>query len=95
MQAICSRFGLAIGAHTVWITKFFMLVTFPLAFPISLVLDRILGEEIGAYYNRERLKELIRVRQKKMIAIFHNEMVQLGTGPVFCPANSVASIGFD
>lgn len=62
-QAICSRYGLAIGAHTVWITKFFMLVTFPLAFPISLILDRILGKEIGDYYNRERLKELIKVNQ--------------------------------
>lgn len=38
-----------------------MLVTFPMSYPISLVLDRILGEEIGAYYNRERLKELIKV----------------------------------
>lgn len=63
-QAICSRFGLAIGAHTVWITKFFMIVTFPLSYPISLLLDRILGEEIGAYYNRERLKELIKVSVK-------------------------------
>ena len=61
-QAICSRHGLAIGAHTVWITKFFMLITFPLSYPISLILNLILGEEIGAYYNRERLKELIKVR---------------------------------
>ena len=61
-QAICSRFGLAIGAHTVWITKFFMLVTFPMSYPISLLLDKILGEELGAYYNRERLKELIKVK---------------------------------
>lgn len=60
-QAICSRHGLAIGAHTVWITKFFMLLTFPLSYPISLILNWILGEEIGAYYNRERLKELIKV----------------------------------
>jgi len=45
----------------VWITKFFMLLTFPMAYPISLVLDRILGEEIGAYYNRDRLRELIKV----------------------------------
>jgi hypothetical protein len=61
MQAICSRHGLAIGAQTVWITKFFMLITFPMSYPISLILDRILGEELGAYYNRERLKELIKV----------------------------------
>ena len=38
-----------------------MLLTFPLSYPISLILDLILGEEIGAYYNRERLKELIKV----------------------------------
>ncbi|KAK4014598.1 hypothetical protein OUZ56_027119 [Daphnia magna] len=63
-QAICSRYGLAIGAHTVWITKFFMLITFPMSYPISLILDRILGEELGAYYNRERLKELIKVTKE-------------------------------
>lgn len=66
-QAICSRHGLAIGAHTVWITKFFMLVTFPMSYPISLLLNRILGEELGAYYNRERLKELIKVKKPKDI----------------------------
>ncbi len=32
-----------------------------MSYPISLILDRILGEELGAYYNRERLKELIKV----------------------------------
>ncbi|GAB6023167.1 hypothetical protein CHUAL_007992 [Chamberlinius hualienensis] len=60
-QAICSRHGLFVGAHTVWVTKFFMLVTFPLSFPISKILDVALGNEIGNFYNRDRLKELIRV----------------------------------
>lgn len=60
-QAICSRNGLAIGAKTVWLTKFLMLVTFPLSFAISFVLDKILGEEIGSVYTRERLKELLKV----------------------------------
>jgi len=39
-----------------------MILTFPLSYPISLILDRVLGEEIGNVYNRERLKELIKVR---------------------------------
>lgn len=62
-QAICSRHGLAVGARTVWVTKLFMGLTFPMSYPISLLLDRLLGKEIGNVYNRERLKELIKVRR--------------------------------
>ena len=60
-QAICSRHGLRAGAKTIYITKFFMLITFPLAYPLSKVLDKLLGEEIGSVYTRERLKELLKV----------------------------------
>ncbi|CAG7815212.1 unnamed protein product [Allacma fusca] len=60
-QAICSRHGLQAGAKTIYITKFFMLITFPLAYPMSKILDKILGEEIGSVYTRERLKELLKV----------------------------------
>ena len=60
-QAVCSRNGLAIGAKTVWVTKFIMLITFPLSYTFSVLLDKILGEEIGLVYNREKLKELIAV----------------------------------
>ena len=60
-QALCSRHGMAVGAYTIWLTKFFMIVTFPLSYPISKILDCILGAEIGHVYNRERLMELIKV----------------------------------
>lgn len=46
-QAICSRYALVVGAHTTWIIYFFMLVTFPISFPISAILDKALGEEVG------------------------------------------------
>ncbi|CAD1468894.1 unnamed protein product [Heterotrigona itama] len=60
-QAICSRHGLCIGAKTIYMTKLTMIITFPLSYPISKLLDFLLGEEIGNVYNRERLKELVRV----------------------------------
>lgn len=63
-QAICSRHGLAVGARTIWITRLFMLITFPLSFPISLILDKILGEEIGNVYDRAKLSELVKVTKE-------------------------------
>lgn len=60
-QAVCSRYGLAVGARTIYVTKAVMVITAPLSYPISKVLDFILGEEIGNVYNRERLKELVKV----------------------------------
>jgi hypothetical protein len=60
-QAICSRHGLAVGARTIGITYIFMALTAPLAYPISVALDKLLGEEIGVVYNREQLTEYIRI----------------------------------
>ncbi|XP_059056452.1 unextended protein-like [Achroia grisella] len=60
-QAICSRHGLMVGAKSIMITKAVMALTAPMAFPVSKLLDYFLGEEIGSVYNRERLKELVKV----------------------------------
>ncbi|XP_041988954.1 unextended protein-like [Aricia agestis] len=60
-QAICARHGLFIGAKSIWIMKIVMGICGPLAWPTSKLLDYFLGEEIGTHYNRERLKELVKV----------------------------------
>ncbi|XP_033951542.1 metal transporter CNNM4 isoform X1 [Pseudochaenichthys georgianus] len=62
-QALCSRHGLAVGANTIMVTKFFMLLTFPVSFPVSKLLDVLLGQEIGTVYNREKLVGMLRVTE--------------------------------
>ena len=42
-QAVCSRYGLAVGARAAWLVKVLMVVCFPVAAPLAWVLDRTLG----------------------------------------------------
>ncbi|CAM6076712.1 unnamed protein product [Sphagnum tenellum] len=38
-QAICSRFGLAVGANLVWLVKILMWICFLVAYPVGLVIS--------------------------------------------------------
>ena len=60
-QAVCARYGLAIGARTIWITWIVIILTCPVAFPLSKILDWSLGDEIAFVFDRERLQEYIRI----------------------------------
>ena len=87
-QALCSRHGLSVGAKTMFLTKFFMFLTFPLSFPISKILDLILGEEIGTKYDRQRLMELLRVADHDL----DNKQVSMLTGALALKEKCVKEI---
>ena len=63
-QAICSRYGLIVGAWTIPLTLVFMVLTFPVSLPLSLILNLVLGKEIGSVYDREQLLKLLDVTQE-------------------------------
>ncbi|KAG8246550.1 Metal transporter cnnm2 [Homalodisca vitripennis] len=62
-QSICTYFPLAIGAHTVCVTRMCMLLTAPMSYPLSMILKFILGQEISANYTKARLKELLKMTE--------------------------------
>jgi ankyrin repeat/SOCS box protein 13/metal transporter CNNM len=58
-QALCHRFGLAIGATLVPLVQFLMVLLFIIAYPISRVLDYLLGHGGLSLFKRNELKELV------------------------------------
>ncbi|AGO12779.1 AaceriADR312Wp [[Ashbya] aceris (nom. inval.)] len=58
-QSVCVRYGLEVGA---WCSPFvlcLMYLTYPVAYPIALLLDYLLGEDHGTVYKKSGLKTLV------------------------------------
>ncbi|KAL4644540.1 hypothetical protein ACB092_02G172100 [Castanea dentata] len=58
-QAVCTRYGLAIGAVVAPFVQILVWICFPVAYPISKLLDRFLGKDHDALYRRAELKTLV------------------------------------
>ena len=65
-QAACSRHGLYIGANTVWLVKIFIVLLYVVAWPISMLLDRVLGRDIGQVFSADELHKLIRIHVENL-----------------------------
>ncbi|KAE8647526.1 hypothetical protein Csa_004030 [Cucumis sativus] len=58
-QAVCSRYGLAVGATVAPFVRVLVWICFPVAYPISKLLDISLGKEHKALFRRAELKTLV------------------------------------
>ncbi|PKU86102.1 DUF21 domain-containing protein At2g14520 [Dendrobium catenatum] len=58
-QSVCSRYGLAIGAALAPVVRILICICFPIAYPISKLLDYILGNGHAALFRRAELKTLV------------------------------------
>ncbi|WCJ23668.1 hypothetical protein M5689_005682 [Euphorbia peplus] len=59
-QAICSRYGLAVGSNFVWLVRILMVICYPIAYPIGKILDWVLGHN-EALFRRAQLKALVSI----------------------------------
>ncbi|KAG0002175.1 hypothetical protein BGZ79_003461 [Entomortierella chlamydospora] len=62
-QAVCARYGLAIGAYCAKPMLVLMYVMSPVAYPIAWLLDSWLGVHHGTTYRRTELKTLVSLHQ--------------------------------
>ncbi|PSR92683.1 DUF21 domain-containing protein [Actinidia chinensis var. chinensis] len=63
-QAICSRYGLAVGANFVWLVRILMIICYPIAYPIGKILDYALGHN-EALFRRAQLKALVCIHSQE------------------------------
>jgi len=61
-QACCSRYALQVGARTVPIVKVLICLFYLCAKPMSIVLDWLLGQEVGMVLDRSELLEMLNVQ---------------------------------
>ncbi|XP_047315957.1 DUF21 domain-containing protein At4g14240-like [Impatiens glandulifera] len=59
-QAICTKYGLAVGANFVWLVRILMIICYPIAYPIGKILDAVLGHN-DALFRRAQLKALVSI----------------------------------
>ena len=64
-QAICARYGLFIGAYLNYFVMFLMIISFPVAFPVSILLDKMLGKDHKSFYRRGQLKEFVTIHARR------------------------------
>ncbi|XP_068661459.1 DUF21 domain-containing protein At4g14240-like isoform X2 [Aristolochia californica] len=64
-QAICTRYGLAVGANFVCLVRILMIVCYPVAYPIGKLLDCVLGHGESALFRRAQLKALVSIHSQE------------------------------
>lgn len=58
-QALFSRHAFTVGSKTTWLVKIFMFIMYPIAKPLSMLLDFLFGKELSHRLNKRELELLL------------------------------------
>lgn len=87
-QSVCFSYGLTIGAHAIPFVKLAMLITSPLSYPTSRLLDWALGGEQAVRYNKSQLKSLVNLHGEQ-----HGDGGERGGGGEEGSGDGAGSVG--
>jgi len=60
-QAACSRYALWVGSRAVPLVRVIVVILFPISYPISRVLDCVLGKELATTYSNAEMLKLLQI----------------------------------
>lgn len=58
-QALFAHHALKLGSKFIWLVEIFIAIFYPVAKPLSVVLDKMLGEELPTVYSKQELEKII------------------------------------
>lgn len=73
-MALCSRYGLEIGANLAWLVTFLLWASSPISWPIAKFLDCILGSNHVTFYRKAHLKEFLSLHSQSGGPLTTDEM---------------------
>ena len=79
-QSTCSKYSLLIGYKTRWITHALLIIFFPIAFPLSFILNKFFGNEVGMIYSNTELKKLVKIHETEQLAELQTNVANIMTG---------------
>ncbi|UMM43130.1 hypothetical protein L5515_018731 [Caenorhabditis briggsae] len=93
-QSICVKYGLAVGANTIFITKFFMIILFPLTWPLGKILDKYAGVDIDVV-NRSRMIEMLKMNMENEACDIDLSTLKIAIGAMELIKKSVKDVMTD
>eukprot|EP01138_Halocafeteria_seosinensis_P005415 gb/GECG01005536.1/.p1 GENE.gb/GECG01005536.1/~~gb/GECG01005536.1/.p1 ORF type:complete len:651 (+),score=85.60 gb/GECG01005536.1/:1-1953(+) len=74
----CNRYALLLGSASVPMMKVFLVLLYPVAKPMALIIDWTFGEELGRFYSKEEFHQLIDTHSE----VFSSDKRQIMKGAI-------------
>ncbi|CAH6719518.1 protein Mam3p [[Candida] jaroonii] len=91
-QSICVRYGLEVGSYCSPFVLLLMYFMYPIAYPIALLLDKILGEDHGTVYKKSGLKTLVTLHKTMGVERLNQDEVTIISAVLDLKEKSVSTI---